>query len=144
MQNVGRLVRTRTGAYFFSVNPAISDEAAKRIRRQVRSWRLHRRSGSTLGGLAREINPIVRGWINYYGRFYKSELVYALKGHQPLPDALGHAEVQTTTPPPTPGLGTAGIRSQPVPEPVRPLAIRRAAMRPGDGSRVNREVYARF
>jgi group II intron reverse transcriptase/maturase len=75
-----RRVRTRTGAYFFSVNPAVSDEAAKRIRRQVRSWRLHRRSGSTLGDLAREINPIVRGWINYFGRFYKSELVYVLKG----------------------------------------------------------------
>src|SRR5258706_8269969 len=39
-----RRVRTRTGAYFFSVNPAVSDEAAKRIRSQVRSWRLHLRS----------------------------------------------------------------------------------------------------
>ena len=71
-------MRTRTGAYFFSVNPAVSDEAAKRIRRQVRSWRLHRRSGSTLSDLAREINPIVRGWTNYYGRFYKSALVPSL------------------------------------------------------------------
>jgi hypothetical protein len=60
-----RKARARTGRYFFSVNPAVSDEAAKRIRRQLRSWRLHRRSGSTLGDLAREINPIVRGWINY-------------------------------------------------------------------------------
>jgi hypothetical protein len=54
--------------------------AAKRIRRQIHDWRLHLRSGSTLSELAQEINPIVRGWINYYGRFYKSELVYALKG----------------------------------------------------------------
>jgi RNA-directed DNA polymerase len=75
-----RRVRTRNGRYFFSFNPAISDEAAKRIRRQIRSWRLHLRSGSTIGDLAREINPIVRGWTNYYGRFYKSELVYVLKG----------------------------------------------------------------
>jgi RNA-directed DNA polymerase len=75
-----RRARTTTGAYFFSVNPAVSDEAAKRIRRQIHDWRLHQRSGSTLSELAREINPIVRGWINYYGRFYKSELVYVLKG----------------------------------------------------------------
>jgi group II intron reverse transcriptase/maturase len=75
-----RRVRTRTGAYFFSVNPAVSDEAAQRIRHQIRSWRLHLRSGSTLGDLARQINPIVRGWINYYGRFYKSELIYVLNG----------------------------------------------------------------
>jgi group II intron reverse transcriptase/maturase len=75
-----RKVRAKSGEYFFSVNPAISDAAAKRIRRQVRSWRLHLRSGSSLSDLAREINPIVRGWINYYGRFYKSELIYVLKG----------------------------------------------------------------
>lgn len=69
-----RMVKTRTGKYFFGFNPAISDEAAKRIRGQIRSWRLHLRSGSTLKELAREINTIVRGWINYYGRFYRSKL----------------------------------------------------------------------
>jgi hypothetical protein len=67
-----RKVRTKTGKYFFSFNPAISDEAAKRIRAQIRSWRLHRRSGMTLEQLARDINPVVRGWMNYYGRFYRS------------------------------------------------------------------------
>lgn len=74
-----RKVRTRSGSYFFSFNPAISDEAAKRIRARIRSWRLHLRSGSSLADLAREINPIVRGWIGYYGRFYPSELVKSLK-----------------------------------------------------------------
>jgi RNA-directed DNA polymerase len=52
-----RMVRTKTGRYFSGFNPAVSDEAAKRIRRQVRSWRLHLRSGSTIGDLARAINP---------------------------------------------------------------------------------------
>jgi RNA-directed DNA polymerase len=75
-----RMVRARIGRFFFGFNPAVSDEAAKRIRRQIRTWRLHLRSGSTIGDLARAINPIVRGWINYYGRFYKSELVYVLDG----------------------------------------------------------------
>ncbi|WP_171109603.1 MULTISPECIES: group II intron reverse transcriptase/maturase [Streptomyces] len=74
-----RKVRTRSGSYFFSFSPAISDEAAKRIRARIRSWRLHLRSGSSLADLAREINPIVRGWIGYYGRFYPSELVKSLK-----------------------------------------------------------------
>jgi RNA-directed DNA polymerase len=75
-----RKVRSKTGSYFFGFNPAISDEAAKRIRAQIRRWRLHHRSGSSLADLAREINPIVRGWINYYGRFYPSALVPSLKG----------------------------------------------------------------
>jgi hypothetical protein len=65
------------------------------------------------------------------------------QGHQPLPDAMGHTEVQTVASPSTPGLGTAGRGRPPVPTPVRPLAVRRAAIRPGDGSRVNREVHAR-
>lgn len=73
-----RKVRTKQGSYFFSFNPAISDEAAKRVRAQIRSWRLHLRSGSSLKDLAREINAVVRGWINYYGRYYPSALVPSL------------------------------------------------------------------
>jgi RNA-directed DNA polymerase len=73
-----RKARTRTGRWFFGFSPAVSDEAAKRVRAQIRSWRLHRRSRSTLADLARDINPIVRGWINYYGRFYPSALYPSL------------------------------------------------------------------
>jgi group II intron reverse transcriptase/maturase len=73
-----RKVKTKRGDYFFSFNPAISDEAAKRIRAQIRAWRLHLRSGASLKDLAREINSVVRGWISYYGRFYPSMLVPSL------------------------------------------------------------------
>jgi hypothetical protein len=64
--------------YFFGFNPAISDAAAKQIRAQIRRWRLHLRSGWTLEQLAREINLIVRGWINYYGRYFPSAMVSSL------------------------------------------------------------------
>ena len=37
------------------------------------------RSGTTLADLARSINVIVWGWINFYGRFYRSELVRLLR-----------------------------------------------------------------
>jgi hypothetical protein len=40
----------------------------------VRSWRLHRRTGSNAADLAKEINPVVRGWMVYYGAFYRSAL----------------------------------------------------------------------
>ncbi|MQA16392.1 MAG: group II intron reverse transcriptase/maturase, partial [Pseudonocardiaceae bacterium] len=73
-----RKVRTKHGKYFYGFNPAISDEAAKHIRKQIRSWRLHLRSGANLKGLAQDINAIVRGWINYYGRYYPSALVPSL------------------------------------------------------------------
>jgi hypothetical protein len=67
------------GELFTSFCPAISDEAAKAIRRQIKRWRLHLRSGMTVTELAHEINPIVRGWINYYGRFYRSWLIRSLR-----------------------------------------------------------------
>jgi RNA-directed DNA polymerase len=71
-------VKSKRGKFFFGFNPAISDEAAKEIRAQIRRWRLHLRCGSTLEQLAREINPVVRGWINYYGRFHSSALDFSL------------------------------------------------------------------
>ena len=69
-----RRAKSRHGRYFVSFLPAISDDAKKGIGREIRTWRLNRRSDQDLKDLARMINVIVQGWINYYGRFYKSKL----------------------------------------------------------------------
>ena len=65
---------------FVGFCPAVSDDARKTISRTIRRWRLHLRSGTSLQGLARQINPIVRGWINYYGRYYPS-MLYSVLDH---------------------------------------------------------------
>ncbi len=69
-----RLIKSRWGKCFVGFNPAISHEATQSIQETVRSWRLHRRSDKSLGDLAQMYNPIIRGWINYYGSYYKSAL----------------------------------------------------------------------
>ena len=69
-----RAARTRAGKVFTSFAPAISKEALNRISVTVRRWRLDRKTGQTLTDLARWINPIVRGWMQYYGRFNRSAL----------------------------------------------------------------------
>jgi RNA-directed DNA polymerase len=74
-----RLARNRAGVKFVSFLPAVSDDAAKAIRRTIKRWRLHLWSGSTLADLARSINASVRGWCNYYGGFYPSELLRSLR-----------------------------------------------------------------
>ncbi|MFD9355203.1 group II intron reverse transcriptase/maturase [Streptomyces sp. NPDC060031] len=66
--------RTRHGRQFLSFEPAISRQALTRIGREVRSWQLHRRARTSFGDLARTINRVVGGWINYYGRFRSWEL----------------------------------------------------------------------
>lgn len=69
-----RLAKSRAGNFFVGFTPAVSDGAVKSMHRTIRRWRLHRRSSQTLQDLAAFVNPIVRGWINYYGRFYRSRL----------------------------------------------------------------------
>lgn len=73
-----RRATSRNGKLFTAFLPALSNPAKKKIGDQIRSWRLGRRSGFTLQHLARLINPVVAGWINYYGRFYRSELITLL------------------------------------------------------------------
>lgn len=69
-----RGARRKDGRIFLGFSPAISKDALTRISRVVRRWRLHRRPNFTLADLADMINPIVRGWMNYYGAFYRSAL----------------------------------------------------------------------
>jgi len=69
-----RGAKDRNGKIFTSFLPAISKDALKAISAEVRDWRLHMHSIYSLDELARWINPIVRGWMNYYGRFYRSAL----------------------------------------------------------------------
>ncbi len=69
----GRLARGPRG-HFVSFSPAMSTKAIKAKGQQIRAWHLNRRTGTDLSGLAEDINPQVRGWINYYGAFYRSEL----------------------------------------------------------------------
>ncbi len=74
-----RRARASSGELFVSFCPAVSDDAVKRMRGTIKRWRLHLWSGKSLVDLAQEINPIVRGWIDYYGYFYKSRLISLLR-----------------------------------------------------------------
>jgi len=72
-----RKARARGGRQFNSFLPAISKNALKKISAEVQSWRLYNRTGQDLIDVARYINPIVRGWMQYYGKFYRS-MMYPL------------------------------------------------------------------
>ena len=73
-----RSIRTKDGRRFEGFNPAISPEEGKRIRQEMRDWHLSSATRHTLTELAERINSRVRGWINYYGAFYRSELIQSL------------------------------------------------------------------
>jgi group II intron reverse transcriptase/maturase len=69
------------GKYFVNFSPGMSAQAATRVRQEIRSWKLPFRSDKSLADLARMFNAKIQGWINYYGRFYKSELNYKVFKH---------------------------------------------------------------
>ena len=50
------------------------DKAVKKIRKEIRSWNLHLRSDKRIEDLSRMFNPVIRGWLQYYGRYYRSAL----------------------------------------------------------------------
>jgi hypothetical protein len=54
--------------------PAASPAALKSMSRTIRRWALHHRSDKSLQDLAAMCNPCIRGWINYYGQFYHTQL----------------------------------------------------------------------
>ena len=74
-----RLSRSRFGKHFLNFSPAVSGEAKTRMRREMRRWRVACRSDKTLTDLALMFNLQLQGWINYYGRFYKSMLYPVLR-----------------------------------------------------------------
>jgi len=69
-----RRAKNKYGKYFVSFLPAVSDEAVKSMKRKIHDWRMHLKPGKSIEDLSRMFNPVIRGWINYYGHFYKSRL----------------------------------------------------------------------
>ena len=56
-----------------------SQKACKNLRDKIKELKLHKMSGSSINIIAKSINPIVRGWINYFGKYNVSALKYTIK-----------------------------------------------------------------
>lgn len=74
-----RRSKNRRGKHFINFTPAVSNKAKKKMTSTMRSWGMQLRSDKTLVDLSRMFNPIIRGWINYYGKYYRSELYSVAK-----------------------------------------------------------------
>lgn len=74
-----RGAKNKKGDCYVSFLPAISNKAKKKIKKTIKSWRIHRITWTTLEEISKKIDPIVRGWFQYYGRFYKSEMYTSLR-----------------------------------------------------------------
>ena len=66
--------KNKEGKIFCNFLPAVSRRSMIKMQRIVRAWRLKWCCEKSLEDLSRMFNPIVRGWIQYYGKYYKSAL----------------------------------------------------------------------
>ena len=75
-----RKAQSKDGRSAFSAFlPAMGTDAVKAKSAEIHGWRLHLRTTKNLAELAAWINPIVRGWMTYYGRFYRSGIYVLLR-----------------------------------------------------------------
>lgn len=75
-----RLVRRfRDQTLFCGFNPAVSSSAMKAMRQTIRDLNLRRQTQLTLQDIAQKLNPLLRGWIAYYGRYAPSALYPVLR-----------------------------------------------------------------
>lgn len=69
-----RSAKNKFGKLFCNFLPAVSRAAITKMKRIVRAWRLKWCCEKSLEDLSKMFNPIARGWIQYYGKYYKSGL----------------------------------------------------------------------
>lgn len=74
-----REAKNRWGKVFTSFLPGIGTKASKAIVAEVRTWCIHRMSHAGLEDLARMFNAKIRGWVNYYGKYYPTALRRAFR-----------------------------------------------------------------
>jgi len=65
---------SQSGRLFCGYTPAVSPSALKAMRATIGDLDIRRRTQVSLADIARQINPLLRGWIEYYGRYTPSAL----------------------------------------------------------------------
>ena len=71
--------RRGRGKLFFGFLPAVSAKAAHAFRQAIRELDLGAKIHLPLDHVAALVNPQVRGWMQYFGRFYSSECHHVLQ-----------------------------------------------------------------
>ena len=75
-----RLVkRFRDNKLFCGFNPAVSVSAMQAMRETIRDLNIRRQTQRSLNDIADLLNPLLRGWLGYYGRFAPSALYPVLR-----------------------------------------------------------------
>jgi RNA-directed DNA polymerase len=95
-----RLSRSKTGGKFVNFLPAVSDDARKRLRREVRRWHLHLRPDKTPHRPGADLQSDHPGLDQLLRALLLLGAGQGPQTDQRIPRALGYGEVQAAAPPP--------------------------------------------
>lgn len=73
-----RFIKDKLGRLQFNFLPAVSLKSGKAFRKKVKAMNLHHLSGSKIEMIAEAINPMVRGWLNYFKNYCPSAMKYTM------------------------------------------------------------------
>ncbi|HHN6585664.1 TPA: group II intron maturase-specific domain-containing protein, partial [Escherichia coli] len=73
-----RTLKNFKGELYRKCMPGASNAAMRKITETIKKWRIHRSTAESLLDFARRYNAIVRGWIEYYGKFWSRNFNYRL------------------------------------------------------------------
>jgi RNA-directed DNA polymerase len=74
-----RVQRRGSNARFCGFTPAVSTSAMKAMRQAIRDLKIRHQTQRSLQDIATLLNPLLRGWIEYYGRYTPSALYTLLR-----------------------------------------------------------------
>ena len=73
-----RTLKNFKGELYRKCMPGASMKAMRRITQTIKSWRIHRSTAADLRVFAQRYNAVLRGWIEYYGKFWYRNFSYRL------------------------------------------------------------------
>ena len=72
-------IKCRDGKLRNNFIASASQKACKSLRNKIKEMELHKMTGSNINIIAEIINPIVRGWINYFNKYNASAIKYTIE-----------------------------------------------------------------
>ena len=68
------LIKDKLGRLQWNFLASVSKKSCQSLKDKIKAMKLHKRSGSKIEMIAEAINPIVRGWMNYFGAYNRSAM----------------------------------------------------------------------
>lgn len=75
----GVFIKNRTGKVGINFIASASKKSNKGFRSKIKAMKIHKKTGCKIDIIAEMLNPIIRGWINYFSRYNPVAIKYTLE-----------------------------------------------------------------